>query len=93
MKNFENTDYQKALKQVREIKSFYYNLTCYCVVIPVLISINLTYVPDFHWFWFSMLGWGTGLTIHAMSAFGYVPFLGRNWEDRKIKELINKYDK
>lgn len=79
--------YRRARKKAREIKSFYYNLTCYCIVIPILIWVNLTYSPEFLWFFFSMFGWGAGLTVHGMQAFGYMPFLGKDWEQRKFNEL------
>lgn len=86
----EQQRYEKAKKQAQEIRSFYYNLMCYCIVIPMLIFINLTYVPQFHWFWFSMLGWGTGLLLHGLKAFGKTPFVGKEWEERKIREIIEK---
>lgn len=90
MEDFEKIAYKKARHKVREIKGFYYNLMCYCIVIPVLICVNLKFSPEFHWFWFSACGWGTGLLFHGMGAFGYVPFLGRDWEERKLRELMEK---
>ena len=56
--------YLKAQKRVKDIKGFYTHLTIYCVVISLLVFINLKYEPHFHWFWFSLFGWGTGLFIH-----------------------------
>lgn len=82
--------YIRAKKRVKAIKSFYINLTCYCIIIPTLAVVNLILTPDFLWFLFSMLGWGIGLLFHGMDAFGYNPFLGKNWEERKIREIINK---
>lgn len=88
--NSEKMAYERAKKRAKEIRGFYYNLTMYCIVIPTLIVINLVFTPEFQWFWFSMLGWGTGLLCHGMAAFGFYPFLGKNWEDKKMKELIEK---
>jgi hypothetical protein len=85
----ENTAYYRAKKRVEQLKGFYGNLISYCCVIPVLIFVNLTYSPQFQWFWFSVLGWGFGLTMHAFQTFGY----GANWEQRKIQEIMNKEDK
>jgi len=93
MGNYNLSDeqiYQKAKKKANQIRGFYYNLGCYCVVIPFLIFINLTYVPEFHWFWFSMLGWGTGVLMHGMDVFGLNPFLGKNWEERKLHQFIEE---
>ena len=58
----------------------------YCIVIPVLVFINLKFSSKFQWFWFPMLGWGMGLIFHAFGVFG----LGSNWEERKIKEIMNQ---
>lgn len=84
--NQQNTAYYKAKKRVEELKGFYGNLISYCVVIPILIYVNLTYSPHFHWFWFSAGGWGFGLLMHAFKVFGY----SSNWEERKIKEILEK---
>jgi sensor histidine kinase YesM len=84
----ENNAYYRAKKRVEQLKGFYGNLISYCCVIPILIFINLTYMPKFHWFWFSAAGWGFGLTMHAFQVFGY----GANWEERKIQEILRKED-
>jgi sensor histidine kinase YesM len=84
----ENTAYYRAKKRVEQLKGFYGNLISYCCVIPVLIFINLNYMPEFQWFWFSAAGWGFGLTMHAFQTFGY----GANWEQKKIQEIMNKED-
>ena len=83
----ENVAYQRAKEKVEQLKGFYGNLISYCIVIPVLILINVN-TSDFQWFWFPMLGWGMGLTFHALETFGY----GKSWEERKINELMNKED-
>lgn len=82
--------YKKAKKKAQEIRSFYINLACYCTVIPVLVFINLYFTPEYYWFVFSMLGWGLGLFFHAMGAFGWSPFLGKDWEQRKLQQFIDE---
>jgi len=78
--------YYKAKRQVDELRKFYTSLISYCVVIPFLIFINLRFSSQFQWFWFPMFGWGFGLTMKALRAFGY----SSNWEERKIQQLLNK---
>jgi two-component system LytT family sensor kinase len=78
--------YFKAKQRVKEMKEFYGNLISYCLVIPLLIFINYYTYWDFKWFWFPLLGWGIGLTIHGFSVFGY----GATWEERKIRQLMEK---
>ena len=82
--------YEKAKKKAKNIKGFYINLMCYCIVIPILIFVNLTYVPQFQWFWFSMLGWGFGLFAHAMETFQFNPLFSKDWEERKLKQFMDE---
>ncbi|WP_310559060.1 histidine kinase [Flavobacterium sp.] len=82
----ENTAYYRAKKRVEELKGLYGNLIAYCCVIPILIFVNLMYSPHFQWFWFSAVGWGFGLLMHAFKVFGY----SSNWEERKIQEILKK---
>jgi len=85
----EQIRYAKALRRVEKIKGFYKHLTVYICIIPFVIFINLKLTPHFHWFWFSALGWGVGVLSHAFQAFqGYRIFLGKDWEEQKIKELL-----
>ena len=81
----ENISYERAKERVEKLKGFYGNLISYCTIIPILIIINLN-TTNFQWFWFPMLGWGFGLTMHAVETFGY----GKAWEEKKIREILNK---
>ena len=85
----ENGAYYRAKKKVELLKGFYGNLISYFCVIPILIFVNLTYMPQFHWFWFSAGGWGFGLVMHAFKVFGY----GTDWEEKKIQEILSKEDR
>ncbi|MET3536915.1 2TM domain-containing protein [Chryseobacterium limigenitum] len=81
--------YERAKKRVKEIKSFYGNLISYCIIIPFLIIVNLITNPKHIWFYFPMLGWGIGLAAHGMSVFA----IGKGWEEKKIREILEKQDK
>ena len=85
-----DSKYERALEKVEKIKEFYQNLISYCVVIPFLIFINLRFSPRFQWFWFPLFGWGFGLLMHGLRAYNFNIILGQNWEEKKIKELMNK---
>lgn len=90
----EGQKYLQAKRRVARIKGFYMHLTVYCFVVPTITFVNLKFEPHFHWFWFSALGWGTGLLIHWLNVFGF-NFLGigKNWEDKKIKEMMQENNK
>lgn len=82
----QNSAYYRAKKRVDELKGFYGNLISYLIVIPILIIVNVCFTPGFHWFWFSLCGWGFGLMAHAFKVFGY----GGQWEERKIRQLMHQ---
>lgn len=87
--NKDTIAYRKASRRVKELKGFYGNLTSYCLVIPFLTILNLLTSPDHLWFFWPMLGWGMGLFAHGVNVFG----IGKAWEERKIKELMEEEKK
>ncbi len=87
--DLENSKYVRAVERVEKLKEFYQNLASYVIIIPFLIFINLYFSPHFHWFWFPMVGWGIGVIFHWLEANNYNIFLGNNWEERKIKEIMD----
>lgn len=83
--------YLRAKKKVENLKGFYWNLITYIVVIPILAYINyLTTWNEIKWFWFPMAGWGVGLLLHAFSVFGTDKVFGSDWEEKKVKEFMDK---
>jgi len=87
--NYENNSYIKAVEKVEKIKEFYQNLITYLIFIPVFIFINLRFSPQFYWFYFPIIGWGIGVIFHGLDVYNYNIFLGKNWEEKKIKELMD----
>ena len=88
--NIDFERYQKAKKQVQEVKGFYSHLASYIVVMIVIVYINLKYTPEILWFTWSMLGWGIGLCFHAMKVFNFFAFFNNEWENKKIKQFMKE---
>ncbi|WP_288376922.1 2TM domain-containing protein [uncultured Chryseobacterium sp.] len=84
--NKETQAYEKAARRVKELKGFYGNLTSYVLVISFLVILNLITSPEYLWFVWPMMGWGIGVAAHAAGTFG----IGKDWEERKIKELMDE---
>jgi hypothetical protein len=82
--------YQKAKKQVEEIKAFYIHAFWFVLVVSGLLFINLRYSPQQLWFLWTFFGWGIGLLFHAIRVFNLSPFLNKDWEDKKIKQYMNE---
>tara|TARA_R110001632_G_scaffold23425_3_gene66318 strand:- start:13974 stop:15332 length:1359 start_codon:yes stop_codon:yes gene_type:complete len=91
--DLENSKYVLAVERVEKLKEFYQNLASYLIVMPFLIFINLNYSPRFQWFWFPLFGWGIGVLFHWLEANNYNIFLGSNWEEKKIKEMMEEENK
>ena len=83
--------YLKAQKRVKEVKGFYIHVFVTIFILSVIISANLIFSPEFHWFWFAAIGLVGGVFIHWIVVFG-LRMLGfdRGWEDKKIKEFMNQ---
>lgn len=87
----EGLKYLQAKKNVEKIKGFYIHLVVFVFSMPIIIITNLMFVPGFHFFWLSLFGWGLGLFFHWFAVFGFKSSLfGKNWEDKKIKEFMEK---
>ncbi|WP_299523903.1 2TM domain-containing protein [uncultured Lutibacter sp.] len=91
----EEQQYLRAKKRVKAIKGFYVHLTVYLLVNIFLIVSRSFSNGEFEdlWDWQTYntaIFWGIGILFHAFNVFGMGILLGKNWEDRKIKELMDK---
>ena len=86
----EEERYYQAQKRVKEIKDFYGHLTVYVLCNPIVIVVNLMTSPGFLYFIFCLLGWGMAIVLHGLKVFNFAPFFNKEWEERKIKEFMDK---
>lgn len=95
--NFNPDDrYELAYKRVKRIKGFYVHLMVYIFVNAVIIFSNYygnSTEDSFSWSlqtFSTAFFWGIGLLAHGLSVFGRDLFFGTDWEERKIKEFMEK---
>jgi len=84
--------YLRAKAKVKKIVGFYWHLASYVIVntfIIVILVSNGNRLFSFGTF-ATALFWGIGLMFHFLSVFGPDFLFGRNWEERKIKEYMEK---
>jgi hypothetical protein len=62
----------------------------YVLVNAFLILIDIVTSPGDYWFFWPLLGWGIGLVLHAVSVFGLGHWLGPEWEEKKIEEIMDQ---
>ncbi|RQO39453.1 histidine kinase [Chryseobacterium sp. KBW03] len=97
METFDENDieYQRAKRQVEKLRGFYGHLFAYLAVNAMIVLYNYNHLkPGESYFqfknFFTATFWGIGLVAHAVTVF--VPQINfiRKWEDKKIKELMDK---
>lgn len=86
----DQASYERARKRVRMIRGFYIHASVYVLANATLIVLNLVASPTVPWSIWPVAGWGLGLAIHGITVFGFFGFWGQDWEERKIKELMEK---
>lgn len=96
MKNFDQEiAYEAAQKKVKKLKGFYIHLFVYIVVNVMIIYANYTYsktnasLLEFRNF-STAFWWGIGLVAHGFNVFTIDLIFGKDWEERKIRELMNR---
>lgn len=82
--------YLQAKKQVEEIRGFYGHLLAFIIVNLLLLTINLIYSSERLWFYWTTMGWGIGVFIHGLKVFKATPFLGKDWEEKKIRQFMEE---
>ncbi|NND51660.1 MAG: 2TM domain-containing protein [Flavobacteriaceae bacterium] len=87
--------YLRAKKKLDKLVGFYWHLAVYVIInifLIILIGVNLDRGDQFWSFgtFATALFWGIGLAFHFLSVFGPGFIFGKNWEDRKIKEYMDK---
>ena len=92
-KDFEREDaYLRAQKKVKSLVGFYWHLASYVFVnifIIILIVMNGGKFWSFGTFATAFF-WGIGLFFHFLGVFGPDFIFGKDWEQRKIKEYMDK---
>ncbi|AZA78614.1 histidine kinase [Chryseobacterium sp. G0186] len=97
METFDEDDiqYQKAKRQVERLRGFYGHLFVYIIVNLIIVYYNYTHLkPGESYFqfknFFTATFWGIGLLAHAATVFlSKISYL-QQWEEKKIRELIEK---
>lgn len=86
----EQERYKRAKARVNELREFYNHLWAYAGVNVMLFIINWITAPGAWWFYWVTVFWGIGILWHAIGTFGTSKLTGKAWEEKKIKEIMDK---
>ena len=93
--NSDQIRYEVAVKRVKKLKGFYTHALVYIVINIIIVINNMQSLESGESYFqfknfFTAFFWGIGLLAHAMGTFIPYFILGKDWEERKIKELMEK---
>ncbi len=93
--NLDEIRYSEAAKRVKKIKGFYTHLIVYIVINLMIVIVNIQNLkPGESYFklenFYTAFFWGIGLMADALSTFMPTIIFGKNWEEKKIKEMMEK---
>jgi hypothetical protein len=85
-------------RRVRRLAEFYRHLVVYILVMVVLFSFNgwVIYQSEKPVKWYSwwavwpFLGWGIGVLVHGITVAPFWNFLSMDWEEKKVRELMER---
>jgi len=89
--NTNETKYVRAQERVAKLKRFYGRIFRGLLAIVITGAINY-YLNEWRnpWFLWVVFGVGLSLSLKAFKLFGTNLLFGKNWEERKVKEIMNK---
>ena len=68
-------EYKKAYVEIvseEEKRDFSVHLVVYVLVNAMLIAINFIYSPEDIWFFYPLIGWGIGISMHYLFAVHWI---------------------
>ena len=74
-------DYKKAYREMKieeERRGFIIHLIVYVLINIGLVILNLLLSPEAIWFFWPLIGWGIGITMHYLNAI--------RWIEKNLKE-------
>lgn len=91
----EDFRYRSARKKVKDIKGFYTHLVVYLFINIAILIVQTRDKGLWNGLgdadnYYTAFFWGIGLLAHWASVFGPNLFFGKDWEERKIRELMEK---
>ncbi len=80
--------YQKVMDKVNARIGFYFHLGAYVTVNTLLIIVNFQITPQYLWFKWPLIGWGIGLSFHALAIFFFYGETGI--KERMVEKEMKK---
>jgi hypothetical protein len=83
---------QWAWRKVKSLRVLYSHLSIFVFVNVALLLIDVS-TPGEVWFYKVLIGWGLLVGLHAAYTYELLPWSTRDWEQRKVRELMDEQRK
>jgi hypothetical protein len=83
---------QWAWRKVKSLRLLYSHLSVFVFGNVALLLIDVS-TPGEVWFYKVLIGWGLIVGLHAAYTYELLPWSTRDWEQRKVRELMNEQRK
>ena len=88
-------------RRVHRLAKFYRHLFVYVIVNAALWTLNLWMLWGSpaqskwyaYWALWPTFGWGIGVLMHGLSVAPFWSFFSQDWEDKKVKDLMEREGK
>ncbi len=85
--NSREEKYRHAKERVEAERSFYGHFFLYLIINTGIFILDYVQGGPSWWYW-PAIGWGIGLASHGLSVFGLNLVLGKKWEERRMRQLM-----
>jgi hypothetical protein len=81
-------DLREARRHVKRLRDFLQLCVTAGLVIALTAAVNVMTSPHRLWFLWVVLGFSSALGVAALETFGRDLWLGREWQERKLREFL-----
>jgi len=83
---------QWAWRKVKSLRLLYTHLSIFVFGNVALLLVDVS-TPGEVWFYKVLIGWGLIVGLHAAYTYELLPWSTRDWEQRKVRELMDEQRK
>jgi hypothetical protein len=84
----DHADLRAARRHVKRLRDFLLLCVTALLVIALTAAVNVLTSPHRLWFLWVVLGFAIALGVAALETFGRDLWLGREWQDRKLRQFL-----
>ncbi len=86
----DRAELRAVRKHVKRLRAFYQLCLVATLVVPLAAIVNAMTSSNRLWFAWVALGLAIAIVFAALDTFGRTLWLGREWQERKVRRLLSR---